>query len=263
MGRSRNSYRRAGAWVSGTGWTTPPPPLEEAGDDHPPVPPPVAGELRHGFTLKDLHGIARLSVHVAGYAAGDWWDRYELAWPAIVECLYASTSPPRRADLVRAGQLAIYDEVTSYRQRLGFFKHKTIGTAAGAFSSPAFHTYWLDWIKDRTADHAPGVVERACLPQILSTLTERQRTALFTLAAHDDYQAAAEAMGVSLGTFNSYISLARKRFFALWHEGETPAPRWIDRRVASYSTPSDRRSTLARRLAGKRARRARGSNTTD
>jgi hypothetical protein len=199
---------------------------------------------------------------VAGYAAGDWWDRYELAWPAIVEHLYTADEPPKRGDLVRVGQLAIYDEVTSYRQRHGFFKHKTIGSTAGAFSSPAFRTYWLDWIKDRTADHAPSVVERECLPQILSTLTERQQTAIFTLAACDDYQTAAQAMGVSLGTFNSYISLARKRFFALWHEGETPAPRWIDRRVASYATPPQERTTLAKRLAGKRGRqRSERSNT--
>jgi hypothetical protein len=52
--------------------------------------------LRHGYTLADLHGLARLAVHTAGTMASNWHDRYDTAWSAIAEHLYAAEHwPPR------------------------------------------------------------------------------------------------------------------------------------------------------------------------
>lgn len=263
MSRTRNPYRRAGSWVTGTGWTSAP-------DDARPTPEsatdratPAVDELRHGYTLADLHAIARLAVHVAGTLATDWRERYDTAWSGIAEHLYAAVEPPPHPDLVRAGRLAIYAAIDGDRQTYGYFKRKTIGGQAGPFSSPAFRAYWLDWITNVRHDHAPAIVERVALPSILATLTVRQRQALLALAAHDNYRAAAAAMGVKPKTFDGYIADARRRFFALWHEGETPGPRWVDRRVASHSAGPAVRTSLAERMSARRARRRPATATND
>jgi hypothetical protein len=84
-------------------------------------------ELRFGYTLADLNGLARLAVHTAGAMAGDWHDRYDTAWSAIAEHLYAAPHWPPRHDLVRAGQLAIYAVVDGDRQAYGYYRRKTDG----------------------------------------------------------------------------------------------------------------------------------------
>jgi DNA-directed RNA polymerase specialized sigma24 family protein len=253
MSRGRNPYRRAGSWVSGTGWTTGTDAPVDGQDNAGPEPAAV-DELRHGYRLADLHAITRLAVHVAGRLATDWHERYDTAWSGIVEHLYAAIDPPTRQDLVSAGRLAIYAVVDGDRQAHGYYRRKNIGSAAGPCSSPAYRTYWLDWLTNVQHDHAPAVAERVALPSILAALTQRQREALLALAAHEDYARAADAMGVRVSTLNSYVSAARGRFFALWHEGETPGPRWVDRRVASHTSAAATRTSLADRMSARRAR---------
>ena len=190
-------------------------------------------DLRHGYTLADLHRLARLAVHTAGTMAGDWHERYDLAHGAIAEALYAAPHWPQRHTLVRAGQLAIYAAVDEHRQAYGYYRRKTDGGVHGIGSSPAWRAYWWDLLS-LTAVQSPEtrVVERTALTQILPTLTPTQRDAITALAVYDDYQTAANALGMSYATFKSHVARGRNRFLAGWHEGEKPSRTWgTDRRV--------------------------------
>lgn len=193
-------------------------------------------ELRHGYTLTDLHQLARLAVHTAGSMASNWHDRYDTAWSAIAELLYSADHWPPRHSLVRAGQLAIYAAVDEERQTHGYYRRKTDGRLHGAASSPAFRMYWWDLCGARPAPSPENrVVERWTLAQVLPSLTPAQREAITALAVHDDYRAAADALGMGYATFKSHIARGRNRFLAWWHEGETPSRVWgTDRRVGSY-----------------------------
>lgn len=54
------------------------------------------------------------------------------------------------------------------------------------------------------------------------------------VAATGDYQAGADLLGMGYDQFCGAVARARRRAFALWHEGETPCRRWRkDVRVGS------------------------------
>ncbi|MFE7077264.1 hypothetical protein ACFU96_44985 [Streptomyces sp. NPDC057620] len=193
----------------------------------------------HGYTLDDLHHLSRHVVHSdRWHTAGDIEDRSDAAWHAIVEQLLDADEPPSRHDLFHAGRRGCD---TSVRQRLqahGFNHHQP-----GTGTRPRFEAYW-----STTAAHTPSpedrIVDRQALAQIWPRLTPRQREALPALAATGDYHQAAAALGVTPGTFNVFVSTGRKRFFALWHEGEQPSRIWgTDRRVGSRTatTPAARK----------------------
>ena len=188
-------------------------------------------DLAHGYTLADLHGIARLAVHAAGRMAGDWHDRYDTAWSAVAEALYAAEHWPPAHDLVHAGRVAIWAAVDEERRHAGYYRRKTIGSAAGAGSSPAFVTYWLEFARTASSPETRAV-ESIAVAQIWPTLTPGQRSALSALATFGDYQAAAVALGMTSIGFRSAVSKARQRFLAAWHEGEAPSRVWgCDRRA--------------------------------
>lgn len=220
----------------------------------------AAVELRHGYTLADLHAIARLAVHVAGYGASDWRERYDTAYSAIAEGLYAAEHWIARPTLVQAGQLAIYEVTATHRRHHGYYKAKTFGADHGAASSPAFLAYWWNTCGAIPTPSCEGrVVERMSLNQIMPMLSEGQRDAILALAAHGTYQAAAEAMGMSQVAFKSQISRARRRFLAWWHEGEEPSKPWgCDRRADRKDDGRSRTKPMALFTRRKRdaARRA-------
>ena len=191
-------------------------------------------EIAHGYTLADIHSMARLAVHTAwGCASVDWFERYELAYSAIAEALCSPTVSDR--DLVRIGRVAIQSDIASTRSAHGYYKHKTIGAEAGPGSSPAFWKYWGD-LGSRFGSPEDSVVERIALKQIFSQLSPREQQALVALAASENYRDAARLMGVEQPTFRSLIRRGRLKFYALWHEGETASKPWRpDRRVQRYS----------------------------
>jgi hypothetical protein len=101
-------------------------------------------------------------------------------------------------------------------------------------------------------------VDRAALWQIWSQLEERHRVALLALATHEDYQAAADAMGVPYATYVTRVRRARHAFYALWHEGETPSRPWgTDRRQGSKDRSIT--SVLAKRQRQRRHREERAA----
>jgi hypothetical protein len=197
--------------------------------------------LRHGYTMADLHTLARLAVHTARASGGHWQDRYETAWSAIAEHVYATDDWPERSHLVRVGQLAILAVVDAERQSYGFYRRKTDGAQHGAFSSPAFRAYWWDLCGASPARSPEGpIVDRTALAQILPMLTHRQRSAIIALAVHDDYLTAADALGMKYTTFRSHVADGRNRFLRWWHEGESPSRPWgTDRRVGSYANRAE------------------------
>lgn len=187
-------------------------------------------ELRHGYTLRDLHQMTAAALRADRSGAMDYTTRRDVAWSAIAEALYAADEPPHRQELIRVGWQAIYAEVRDryrhhgYQDRDGFAGH---GTA------PNFAAYWLG-LPQVTPSPEDRVVERLALPRLLETLTDGQRQVVATLAAFEgDRPAAAVALGCSEKALNHQLRMARSRCLAAWLGGETPhrvSLRRLDRR---------------------------------
>jgi hypothetical protein len=244
--RTRNARRLASYWHA----NLPARVVEPAGSEPAPVEavaPPVAvaiGELRHGYTLCDLHHAARLATHTdRSHSASDYTDRLATAWYGIVEHLYAATDPVARHDLVRAGRDALQRETQSE------LSHRGVSYHYGYAEMRNFHRYW--WFQCRpTPSCEDRVVDRQAVTQIWPHLRPVDQEALLALAAHDDYARAARALGVKYHTFAAAVRRARLHFLDLWHQGEAPSKPWgRDRRAAPGGAPvSDQRLTATRGL---------------
>ncbi|PSK95720.1 sigma-70-like protein [Murinocardiopsis flavida] len=176
--------------------------------------------LRHGFSRADIDDIARLAASTIRWPGGlDWGTRAEVAWSAIAEHLYSCSAPPSRGELVTAGWSAITDHV----QRYNSFRGRAWGYESRTLAG--FERFWA-----LSANPVPGpearIVDRTALAQIWAVLPEQHRRVLLALADHESYADAAESLGVTKGSYYALISRARKAFFALWHEGETPSRPW-------------------------------------
>lgn len=173
-------------------------------------------EVRHGYTLRDLNDCARIAVANAATRAADYTDRYDAAWHAIAEHLTVSDAPPARNDLIRAGRRAVHREVSDH------LRHH--GTPCGAIPGtvrPSFSRYWDDAV-GHTPSPETSVVESEALRQIWPHLTPGDHRALNALTLHGTYATAAAALGVAYQTIGCQLRTGRRRFLALWHEGETP-----------------------------------------
>lgn len=204
-------------------------------------------ELRHGYTLSDLHRLTKLAVNtVKGWLAMDYTDLMEAAWYGICEHLITAEHWPPQHDLIRAGQRAVNALVKDEMHHAGFFKYKykrDLDRDHGPGTMPAFVKYWWN---PAPASPESRIVERVTLTQIWPALTPRQREAFTALAAHGDYMLAAESLGIEPQTFRSLLGRARREFLALWHEHETPSRMWgTDRRVYRRETADP--AVLARR----------------
>lgn len=183
--------------------------------------------VAHGYTLRDLDRLAASACTYDRSMASDATTRYEVAWSAIAEALCAATEPPEWHDLFTIGWRAIYDEVRNMRHLYG--QRDKDGTNEVA-SSPRFRQYWT--LPPVRPDE--GLAERLAVGQILAVLRPTEREAVIALAVHDDYQAAAEALGINYSTFTQRMTTARRRFRAHWYAPETAPPvKGTDRRVGS------------------------------
>lgn len=241
MSRARNAYRRAGYWVSGTGWTT-----EQPDPEEPPVAPepepqryvPGVDTLRHGYTMRDLDRFARTAVNTDWSRGADAHERYETAWSAIAEALYAAEDPPTEWDLVAAGRDAIYAALTAHRHHHGYYRSSHNGGASGGpGTSPAFGRYWGWAMPAKVPSPEERVVDRLTVYQILPMLTDRQRELILTMGAFegcvddngdpvDVLDATAKALGMTRNNVIVTRSHARRRFLLWWHEGEQPSRPW-------------------------------------
>jgi hypothetical protein len=213
-----------------------------------PLPAQVAGdaELRHGFTLSQVTALSVFAVRrQLWHQATDFDERLEIAWHAIVDYIYASQEPPAVRDVIRVGWKAIEYDVSRTQRFYGLNAHdRYAGTTAG------FERYW--WFAGQPAPGPEnGVTERVALNQIWPRLRPVHRDVLAALAAHDDYELAAQSLGKTYKTFTFQISQARREFLALWHEHEAPSRPWgCDKRIS----PADRHSITTRTIRSRRQR---------
>lgn len=176
--------------------------------------------LRHGYRLDDLHALAqRAAREAARWRYLPYGERYDLAWSAIAETIYASDTRPRPHELIAAGWQAIDRDVLARYQMRG----EVIGDA-GALR-PRFAAYW--WSQGSPSrSHEDRIVESVALRQIWGRMSEGRRRALVALAVHEDYETAAGMLGISYDAYKTKIRRARRDFFVLWHEGEEPSRVW-------------------------------------
>jgi hypothetical protein len=194
--------------------------------------------VAHGYTLRDLEQLTRTVLRMdRWYVAGDLDERYNAVWCGIVERLLTAEEPPTRRELLNAGTRANDARVLDEMRTHGRSTH-VVGQPM-----PRFHAYWCP---ANPPSPETGVVERLATQQIWPRLTPRQQQALTALAALEDYQAAADHLGVTPGTYNVLGSTARRRFLAWWHEGEAPSRVWgrdgrVGRRTAATAPARKRR----------------------
>jgi hypothetical protein len=185
--------------------------------------------LRWGYNLADVDRLTRLSLYRWNTHL-DWRTRYELAWSAIAEALYAAAERPVPEALMHAAQDAIGSHVDADCRAHGWDRefHRP---------APRFAVYWDGQRHDR--DPHEGLIERLALWQIWEELTPASRRAILALAATGTQQAAAASLGVSLSGFKHALERGRRQFFALWLEHETPSGCWgLDRRVYRTGGPA-------------------------
>ena len=207
--------------------------------------------IRFGYTLDDLDHITRIAIMWrSAYRARDADERYACGWHAAVELLLTATSPPRRNALIAAAQQAADHLTLRVHEDAGIPRFRADARSTGM---PRFCAYW-ETVSRHTAGPEDQVVERVALWQVWARLRPAEQEALQTLAAMEDYQAAADALGLPYHRFYKRIRRARARFYALWLEGETPRRGWRDRRVKSPGWERVTASAYIRR----RAREVRG-----
>jgi hypothetical protein len=209
-------------------------------------------DLRHGYTLADLHDIARHAVATDwSHHASDYLDRYDIAWSAVAEHLYAVDQAPTRRDLLHHARYALHADTQTDMRHRGV-SHHTNDTAVNAVR------YWM--LFQITPSHETAVVDRQALWQIWPCLADADRAALTALAAHDDYARAANALGMKYYTFCAAVRRARLRFLRLWHDGEQPSELWgRDRRAAAGGQRAESPTTAARMIGRRRAAAARAA----
>jgi len=214
------------------------------------VAPPLP--VAHGFNLRDLDQLARdvVSNSRSWWAGADRDDLYDAAWHGIVEALYTAEQAPTRIALMDAGRRAVDTDVRDTRRHHG--------ARRGADRTGERHALYWAWHGRTAPSPENGIVERIAAEQILPTLTPRQRAALEALVEAGDYEPAAHLLGVSVRGLRAMLSQGRRRFRALWHEGETPSGHWgCDRRAEAVNGVVGGRS-LGRRLRRRAARAATG-----
>lgn len=180
-----------------------------------------------GFSLDDLDRLARtvVVVNAQWWPGGDRHDQADTAWHGIVEHLYSVGGEPTERDLLAAGTRALANEVNGHGRHHGRTKDGTGATA------PRFAAYWYEPPAQPWEDR---VVERIAAEQILGRVKPHEIDALLALAAHGDYAAAADALGLKYATLTVRLSTARRTFRQHWFAPESaPRMKGTDRRIGS------------------------------
>lgn len=192
----------------------------------------TAPQLRdpmHGFTRRDIDHMARAACLADRSHSSDMTTRYDTAWSAIALALCEADEPPTRADLVRTGWQAIYADVKAMNRLYGVDSTNRAGEAA---SAPRFVTYWTHIPHDSASE---SLIERIAVWEILATLWDVEHDAVQALADHDDYQAAADSLGIAYKALIRNLNAGRTRFRRRWYAPDSsPTIRHTDRRVGAY-----------------------------
>ena len=191
--------------------------------------------IRWGWTLTDLDKVVRRAINrTHQYRACDADERYAAGWHAAVELLYTAAEPPDTRDLYCAAWRAADYLTTRTAEERGVGRSRG-DTYTGRADVPKWHAYWETTVRNTPSPEEP-VVERLALAQIWPRLKPTHQAALQALAAHGDYQTAADSVGLRRDTFYAQVRHARHAVLALWWEGETPRRGWRDRRATADPT---------------------------
>lgn len=167
--------------------------------------------LVHGFTMADLDRAAGIAANLHRSSFLSFDDRYETAWMAIAEHLYANAVLPDR-NLVQVGNAAI-SQARNDEMRHG-------GVTRSGETAPRAQNYWRAVAGEES--FAERVIERVALRQALATLTPQEYEALVALAALGDQLSAAAYIGISRAQFQRRLKAARFKINVVWVAPETP-----------------------------------------
>jgi DNA-directed RNA polymerase specialized sigma24 family protein len=185
------------------------------------------GLVRHGITLADLDGMARAAVVADRLLAMPSDERYAIAWSAIAEAVCAAETTPDRRWLVQTGWQAIARHVRDGLRQRGYADGERWSS-----EQPTMARFVRFWGRGVAPSPEDDVVDRIAVMQVMAVLGEPYYDAVLALAVHDDYAAAAAALGVRYSTLTVRLSTARRHLLKYWHQGETPhLVRRTDRRV--------------------------------
>ncbi|WP_239646206.1 hypothetical protein [Nocardiopsis valliformis] len=174
----------------------------------------------HGYTAFQVVRLAVWAARECRWVNGmDMVHRAETAWEAITEHLQLVTARPQETDLIAIGWKAM--KAQHYQD----LKAHGLGGKDKALVSRAFLRYWTS-TSAPAHSHEDLLVDRIALVQIWAALTPTHRQVLTALAEHDDRRRAERAVNMDTAAFTRTLGRARRAFFALWHEGETPSKMW-------------------------------------
>lgn len=116
-------------------------------------------------------------------------------------------------------------------------------------------------IPNRPSSYTNG--SRIALAQIWAALSPRYRRALAALAAHEDHDKAAAALGITRRTYRDHLWAGRREFYRLWHEGEKPSRLWALDRRGSQHTGTVTHGVMHSIVRRRTLRRLRAADTED
>ena len=138
--------------------------------------------LRHGFTYGHLEALAWIAVRHHTPSRGlDTSDRFEAAWGALAESLYAAADPPTPLDLVHAGLAGLDRLRKGGLHERGYLRRNRDGDdpAARPVHAGSFYRYWTRPAPPTPEDQA---VEATAVRQVLEALSPAYAEALAALA---------------------------------------------------------------------------------
>jgi hypothetical protein len=200
--------------------------------------------LRHGYTLANLNELARKTVFCSRWRFLSFQERYDIAWSAIAEGIYASEEPPAPHELIRLGEKAIRSHVSDLENTWGTWLTGHGESVQAGTRKAHFEKVWTTLAQPSNFPDE-RIIELIGLRQIWPRLTPTHQAVLLALATHGDYDRAAAALGKTYHTFVTHIHNARKEFLRLWHEGEKPSGMW-GRDQRKRSVPRERSITALR-----------------
>lgn len=220
-------------------------------DFGPLLPRPRADDVvGHGYTAFQVVRLAVWAARECRWVNGmDMVHRAETAWEAITEHLHLVAVHPQETELIAIGWKAM--KAQHYQD----LKAHGLGGKDKALVSRAFVRYWTS-ASAPAHSHEDLLVDRIALAQIWAALTPSHRRVLTALAEHDDRRRAERAVNMDAAAFTRTLGRARRAFFALWHEGETPSKMWgYDRpgarhRNVMYLVRLRKQRALKRKAAG-------------
>ena len=215
------------------------------------LPRPRADDLvGHGYTAFQVVRLAVWAARECRWVNGmDMVHRAETAWEAIAEHLHLAVKRPEETELIAIGWKAM--KAQHYQD----LKVHGLGGKDKTLVSRAFLRYWTS-ASAPTHSHEELLVDRIALAQIWAALTPTHRQVLTALAEHEDRRRAERAVNMDAAAFTRTLGRARRAFFTLWHEGETPSQMWgYDRpgarhRNVMYLVRLRKQRALKRKAAG-------------